>query len=77
MFSSGLQGHYRKFQPNFAVSVESSAGTFTSVAVADGWVDLNFPDVSMFGLKWAWSQSGAVYSYDLFYRMHVSFRTVR
>lgn len=77
--SPSTNGHYRKFVPHMAVA--SYGGTFTQYANQPfGWVDCASTGTIGYGVKMGVSACDATSdtnTYDLIYRIHVSFRNVR
>jgi hypothetical protein len=74
--SSGLMGHYHRFQPHCATAAYS--GTFTSYANQEGlWIDMASPAVLFYGVKLASTVTSSVETYDSIYRFHFSLRNVR
>lgn len=73
---SGGDGQYRVFQPHAAFA--TYAGAFTSFAnVASPWIDAANTGVQHYGLKYAWSVTGAVYSQDAIVMLETEWRNVR
>lgn len=76
LIGSGLDGHYRTWVPHVAMA--SYAGSFNSFTnVTSPWIDAVSASVQHYGLKTAWSTTGAVYSYDMAVRLHTVWRNVR
>jgi len=73
--STGTQGQYRKFVPSFQVATQVTGGGLTGLSLQDGWVDLSSATVQFFGLKYVWQTAGAVYTYKVYFRAHLEFRS--
>lgn len=75
--STGSFQHYHAFKPRIAVAAYS--GAFSSFAnQSSQWIDIASPGVQHYGVKVAWSVStNAVFSQQVFYRLHVSLRSTR
>jgi hypothetical protein len=72
-------GIYRKFQPHIAVA--AYGGAFTSYQnITPRWIDCASTGVNHYGVKYITDQSDAAAdetTYDLYVRLHYSFRNVR
>jgi hypothetical protein len=72
-------GVYRKFQPHIAVA--AYGGAFTSYQnLSPRWIDCSSTGVSHYGVKYITDQADAAVDetvYDLYVRLHYSFRNVR
>jgi hypothetical protein len=72
-------GIYRKFQPHIAVAAYS--GTFSSYQnLSPRWIDCTSTGVNHYGVKYITDQADAAVDetvYDLYVRLHYSFRNVR
>lgn len=76
LVGSGLDGHYRCFQPHVAVAAYS--GTFTSFANEPSpWIDAASPAVAHYGLKVGCTATDTAYTYDLVVRLHTEWRNIR
>lgn len=74
--SGGDMIQRRVFVPHVAIAAYS--GAFTSFANrASPWIDSASTNVQHYGLKTAWTVTGAVNTYDAIIRMWVQFRNVR
>jgi len=74
--SPGSVGHYRVFEPHVAVAAYS--GSFSSYAnETSPWIDCASTSVQHYGVKTAWSQTDAVYTYDVYAHLWLEFRNVR
>jgi hypothetical protein len=70
------QGHYRRFVPHAAVAVYS--GAFSSYGnVASPWIDTSSPSVYHYGIKAVTNVSATSVSYDIRFRLHLTFKSVR
>jgi len=66
----------RCFKPHIAMAAYS--GAFSSFAnVRDQWLDVASPGIQHYGLKFGWSVTSQVYSYDATIRAHFQFRSTR
>jgi len=76
--SEQTQGHYRHFVPHIAIAAYGSSGFAGYANRSHQWIDCTSSGVPHYGVKIAASPSNSVTtSFDLRYRIHLRFRSVR
>lgn len=78
LVSSGQSSQYRRFVPHVAVAEYAGTSPFTGFGnmVAD-WIDTSSSTVKHFGLKLAFEPVSTAITFDLTFRYHISFRSIR
>jgi len=76
LVSSGQSNQYRRFVPHVAVAEYTGSFTGFGNVVAD-WIDSSSSTVKHYGLKVAFEPTSSAVTYDLTFRYHVSFRSIR
>lgn len=68
--------HVHTFVPHVAVAVYSGAFTSFANEVAP-WIDVVSDSVQHYGVKWGFTTTSTVYTYDVKIRIHFQFKNVR
>jgi hypothetical protein len=75
ILGSGQLGRYHAWKPHAANAFVRTGGSTANVGnVQSPWLDTATTDIAHFGFKSASTVTDVVYIWDLYYRLHVSFR---
>jgi len=77
--TEGYEKQVRTFYPRMALAAYQGALTgFANVESRDTWLDAAYPSIEHYGVKTAWtSTSASNFHYDIYARVHMSFRNQR